>query len=207
MNLDIRRFMFKTIDDLLRKKIVFADECAEYLTKDLCDKAVISSPNSANAYNARGVFYSFNKNYERAVEEFNKAVLINGNDWTIRFNLGYALSKAELYDEAAEHFRKVLSLNPDSNFIDDGRELSVVFGANHMLGACLVFNGKYAESIKYLDSAIKLNPSVYESYSCRATAKMELGDEEGAMKDLKMFSYYADLLNPDADDIISKIVK
>ncbi len=58
-----------------------------------------------------GVFYTKNKEYERAVAEFNKVVEIAPDDAYAHFNLGYIYSEY-LVDrsKAVEHFRRYLTL-------------------------------------------------------------------------------------------------
>ena len=58
-----------------------------------------------------GVFYTKNKEYDRAVAEFEKVVEINPDDSYAQFNLGYIYAEYLVNrDKAVEHFRHYLTL-------------------------------------------------------------------------------------------------
>jgi tetratricopeptide (TPR) repeat protein len=69
-----------------------------------------------------GVFYSKNKDYDRAVAEFEQCVAINPNDASAHFNLGYIYSEYLVNRERAmDHFRHYLRLaksdDPDVDWV------------------------------------------------------------------------------------------
>ncbi|MBI3602450.1 MAG: tetratricopeptide repeat protein [Candidatus Omnitrophica bacterium] len=69
-----------------------------------------------------GVFYTKNKEYDRAVAEFEKGIEINPNDASAHFNLGYIYSEYLVNRKRAmEHFRHFLRLtksdDPDVDWV------------------------------------------------------------------------------------------
>jgi len=69
-----------------------------------------------------GVFYTKNKEYDRAVAEFEKCIEINPNDAFAQFNLGYIYSEYLVNRKMAmEHFRHYLRLaksdDPDVDWV------------------------------------------------------------------------------------------
>jgi len=60
-----------------------------------------------------GKFYFVNGKFDKAIEEFNKAVKLNPKDPEIYYNLGLAYeSKSEL-DEARKMYGKAVEINPN----------------------------------------------------------------------------------------------
>lgn len=60
-----------------------------------------------------GVFFSQQRNYDRAVKEFSRALDFNPNLANAHYNLGYLYSeRLDRHDLALSHFNRFLSLNP-----------------------------------------------------------------------------------------------
>ncbi|MDI6640735.1 MAG: tetratricopeptide repeat protein [Elusimicrobiota bacterium] len=60
-----------------------------------------------------GKFYFVNTKFDKAIEEFKKALKFNPNDPEIYYNLGLAYeSKGEL-DEARKMYEKAVEINPN----------------------------------------------------------------------------------------------
>ncbi|KPK97831.1 MAG: hypothetical protein AMJ95_07135 [Omnitrophica WOR_2 bacterium SM23_72] len=65
---------------------------------------------TANMHYNLGVFYTKNKQYSRAIAEFEKAVELNPQDAHAHFNLGYIYAQyVENRSRAVEHFRKYIN--------------------------------------------------------------------------------------------------
>lgn len=62
--------------------------------------------------NLRGSCYFMQKRYERAIQEFKKATLINPDTLIYHYNLATAYVKIGNYDKAKSEFQKVLQLEP-----------------------------------------------------------------------------------------------
>jgi tetratricopeptide (TPR) repeat protein len=78
------------------------------------NKALIKQ--TANMHYNLGVFYTKNKQYSRAIAEFEKAVELNPEDSHAHFNLGYIYAQyLENRARAVEHFRKYLNLADSSD--------------------------------------------------------------------------------------------
>jgi tetratricopeptide (TPR) repeat protein len=67
-----------------------------------------------------GVFYAGEMNYDRALEEFKKAVDINPNDAKAHYNLGYIYAEQRQDRKKAEYyFRNFLGLTPEDPNADE----------------------------------------------------------------------------------------
>jgi len=97
-----RKFFEKQLDNLPKRFTGMAKE-NEILKKETGDMH----------YNL-GVFYAGEMNYDRALEEFKKAVDINPNDAKAQYNLGYIYAEhRQDWKKAEYYFRNFLGLAPD----------------------------------------------------------------------------------------------
>jgi tetratricopeptide (TPR) repeat protein len=70
------------------------------------------TPDSAHAYNNRGVAYSELGNYRLAIRDYNRAIGIDPDDVMFRFNRGIAFAREEEYHMAAMDFSDVVAMDP-----------------------------------------------------------------------------------------------
>ncbi|HTL70814.1 MAG TPA: tetratricopeptide repeat protein [Candidatus Eisenbacteria bacterium] len=70
---------------------------------------------TANMHYNLGVFFSQQRNYERAVKEFERALEFDPNMANAHYNLGYLYSeRLERHDLALAHFNRFLEINPSA---------------------------------------------------------------------------------------------
>ncbi|MEQ8173349.1 MAG: tetratricopeptide repeat protein, partial [Candidatus Eremiobacterota bacterium] len=65
-----------------------------------------------NGHASLGVLYAKEGQYERAIEELEKAVVINPSSPEIFANLGYIFLMIKEYDKAGEYLSRAIALNP-----------------------------------------------------------------------------------------------
>lgn len=96
-----------------------------------------------------------------SVEEYKKAVELDGNNVIKRYNLGLAYYNEARHDEALDTMKKVLEINKDDRASHD----KVDFSAAQIIGI-IYFNFKNNddEAIKYFDRAISMNPGDGANY-------------------------------------------
>src|SRR5512136_424176 len=75
-------------------------------------RAVEADPRIATAHNALGHHYRRKGLLTKAADEFRSAVLLN-QDYESCFNLGHVLGELEQYGEAADLYRRCLTLDAD----------------------------------------------------------------------------------------------
>ena len=79
------------------------------------DPTTISNPTTAADYHNRGTAYYARKQYEFAVEDFKKAIDLDGNMVDAYYSLGMVLKAIGRKEEAAAAFQKVVDLvTPDT---------------------------------------------------------------------------------------------
>ena len=111
------------------------------------------------------------KIYNRALQEFDKAIKIDPSSFKAYFWRGRVYLKTEQYDEAIADFKMAIKLKPDYS------------KPYHNLGWLYYQEGKYEESIRYLNKAIELEPNNGWAYYTRGRSHFKKGALEMALRD------------------------
>ncbi|HOW75814.1 MAG TPA: tetratricopeptide repeat protein [Candidatus Competibacteraceae bacterium] len=80
---------------------------------DNIDAAIKSEPNNADLYNIRGNNYLMSKNYDKAIQDFTKAIQINTYYKEPYNGLGIAYRNMNQFDKAIQNYSKAISLDPN----------------------------------------------------------------------------------------------
>lgn len=86
-------------------------------------------------------------NYEKALEEFRAAEIIDRNNPAILFNIGITYTRLGLFKTAIDYYQRILSLK--SGFID-------IHSVKKNMGFCYIQTGNYTEALKLLDDVISV---------------------------------------------------
>ncbi|MCM8830993.1 MAG: tetratricopeptide repeat protein [Candidatus Omnitrophica bacterium] len=80
----------------------------------LADKTFIEKDkfNEIQSYINNGIIYFNNKEYQKAIDEFKKALEINPNYYEAYLNLGYVETALKHYNKAIDYFKEVIKLSP-----------------------------------------------------------------------------------------------
>jgi len=154
----------------------------------LWDNAIKVQP-SSKAYDNRAVLYRDEKNYQKAIEYYTKAVHINVIDHEGYTNRGNVYFDLQQYDSAYRDFQKSLSIKPD------------YYTAMDNLGAIYGLRGQFDSSIIILTKALSINPDYAPAYRNRGLAYAQSGHNEEAIKDFERSLK----TQPDDPDIINFI--
>jgi tetratricopeptide (TPR) repeat protein len=126
---------------------------------------------SAEEYFDRGNRKIELKDYQGAINDFNKAINLNPHFTKAYFNRGKVKDYLGDHLGAIEDFNKVIEFNLKLEDAFNNRRVEKVE------------RGYYESVIKDFTQAIKLNPKNEKAYYNRGTTKDKLGDYEGAIKD------------------------
>ena len=74
--------------------------------------AIEQDPDSGHAYNLRGLYYVQTNEFEKALQDFQKAAQFSPWDYDIHNNLGFAFQRLNKYAEAFEEFSIAIKINP-----------------------------------------------------------------------------------------------
>lgn len=76
------------------------------------EQSAALNPKALDALNNLANIYSEEKNYDRAVDLYQKALETDPNNWQTYFNLGIALAEAKREEEAITAFKQAAQINP-----------------------------------------------------------------------------------------------
>jgi tetratricopeptide (TPR) repeat protein len=97
-------------------------------------------------------YYSINENFDKAIEEFNKALELDPKFGRALNDLGYTYLRMGNYIKAIEHFKKYVSLHPD-----DANPLDSLAEAYFQMG-------KLEDAITKFKEALEIKPDLHHSY-------------------------------------------
>lgn len=154
-------------------------------TIDCYEKLLEFGMDTAQIYYELGHLYLQKEDKINSISAFKLAVDNDSENPFYNNSLAYAYSKAELYDDAIEHYQKAISINPDKEWT------SIVCQA---LGSIYAeVKGNIEAGISTYQAGIILDPNNYELY-------LSLGDTYMATYDLdSAIRTYCDaiMLNPE----------
>jgi hypothetical protein len=135
------------------------------------DSAVSHNPNSALAYNNRGLAKNANRDYQGALENYNKAIAISPTYVLAYYNRGN--SKLSLGDNpgALDDYNKAIAFDPDYS------------EAFNNIGWIMYSTGNFHEAIINFNKAIEINPKFLLAYENRSLTRYSLKDLKGAVED------------------------
>ncbi len=169
----------------------FPDNTEEAI--DCYEKLLEFDIDTAQIYYELGHLYLSKEDKLNSLSAFKLAVEKDPENPFFNNSLGYAYAKAELYDDAIEHYQKAISVNPDAEWT------SIVCQA---LGSIYAENkGNLEAAVSTYQAGIILDPKNYDLH-------IALGDIYMADYDLdKAIRAYCDAitLNPDEARAYSKV--
>ncbi len=134
-------------------------------------RAVEADPRIAAAHNSLGHHYRRKGLLTKAADEFRSAVLLN-QDYESCFNLGRVLTELEQYTEAAEFYRRCLSLDSEDP------------SARYELGYALCGQCNFAEALAQFQGLVDKYPEDWELKFALADCHMGLKDHAAAEREL-----------------------
>lgn len=161
---------------------------------------------NANNYLNRGIFYSLTGNYDKSLEDLNKAIELDGHSGIAYFSRANSLYKRQEQIELVSGPNKAVTISMsqkfNSNTSDKEQEVSLDYQQvldDYQLTLFLnpkfffgYYNrayiklklGEYKSAIEDLNRAIELEPEFAEAYFNRGLTKIFLDDVEGGAIDL-----------------------
>ncbi|QPJ60624.1 MAG: SUMF1/EgtB/PvdO family nonheme iron enzyme [Candidatus Nitronauta litoralis] len=110
------------------------------------EQSIALNPKALDVRNNLANIYSEQKDFNRSIELYHKALETDPNNWQTYFNLGIALSEAKRDKEAIEAFRQVAQINP-------GHAPS-----HNVLARLYMEKGKWSSALIHLKTLIQLEP-------------------------------------------------
>ena len=130
-----------------------------------------SPHDKAFAYYNRGLAYYYKGDFDRAIEDFNKALELDPNYIGAHYNRGLAYYYKGDFDRAIEDFNKALELDP--NYI----------GTYYNRGLAYYYKGDFDRAIEDFNKALELDPNYIGIYYNRGLAYYYKGDFDRVIED------------------------
>ncbi len=112
--------------------------------------------------------------YTEAINDYNKAIVLDSNDDATYIDRGKAYIKNENYIKAEEDFKYIIKKNNKSKHSE---------AAYYYLAQICYYSSQYKEAIEYYTRLLMLAPDDAEAYFNRAAAKGMNMDVEGSISD------------------------
>ena len=167
-------------------------------------KAIEINSENSDVYNDRGSTYRLLEKYEDALNDYDKAIVLNKK--AIYYNNRGSLKvKMEKFDEAIDDYTSAIVLDSNYYLAINNRGMAKLgikdyTGAIHDFNLCLEKNKdyyasisnrgiayykikKYKEAIEDFDYILTINPSDASTYLHRGNTKEMIRDNEGACQD------------------------
>ncbi len=120
---------------------------------DLANAALASGVQDAYLYNIRGMVYQERQDFERAIDDFGKAIRLDGSRPEFYSNRGIAWQSRADVENAERDFRQAVALGPD-------------FATAHFnLGVLLHLIGNSSAGIPFLERVTALTPDDSEAWT------------------------------------------
>jgi protein O-mannosyl-transferase len=124
-------------------------------------------------YNNRGTAYGKMGQYDKALEDLDKAIMLYPDYSDAYSNRGIIYSKIGLLDSALQSFNKAVALKPNAAEAYSNR------------GVAYAMNGQYDKALEDYDRAIELNQDYAVSYYNRGKLFLNTGKQERALADFQ----------------------
>ncbi len=143
---------------------------SETLWSDVIEKI----PNSAVAYNNRGLYYFGKEQYPQGLADYTKAIEANPKYFEAYFNRGGIYLNINQYRQAIEDFSKAIALNPNYS-------VTFRYRADAYNGL-----GKPDSAMLDYNNAIQVNPDSPDPYCNRGNLYLKTGRFDQAIVDFKL---------------------
>ena len=154
---------------------------------DILTRAIIEYPDDASLIGTRGsLLLSQDRVYE-ALVDLDKAVTLAPDSAVLLVNRSQAYRKFARFQEAIADLDKAVALSPD------------LVPARFNRGVLLYEEAKYKQALADFDVCVQVAPDTAGPYFNRAVTRDALGDQAGAVVDMKRFIELAD--NPEWEKV------
>jgi tetratricopeptide (TPR) repeat protein len=148
---------------------------------DFWNDIVIKSPQKARPFNGRGVAYMNAGDIDSAMEDFKEALRLRPMYTTALYNIAKCHIANENYSEAIDFLIKALEA-PYTEIPKGQIQLTI--------GIVYLRLQQPDRALKYFNTALDVNPDLYNVYYYRALVFAEQGDYPKALEQLNIFLRY-----------------
>ena len=126
------------------------------------------------AYAYRGVAFERGGRFDKAIEDYERAIALNPSYYQAYNNMGALLGKMSLFARAMEYFNKAIAISPD--YTD----------AYYNRGVTYALVDQFGPALEDFNKAILLNPSDATAYVERGNLHLRMGNRDLAVADFRI---------------------
>ncbi len=142
--------------------------------KEAAEKALELDASLAEAFTSIGkVLGWYEWDFEGAVQELERAIVLNPNYAEAHFTLGSVLPCLGRLDQAIPEIRRALELDPLS------------WNVSYWLARFLLYQGDYDGSIEQCRETLEMHPRLHRAYFTMGHAHLQKGDPEAALAEYR----------------------
>ncbi|MDJ0555567.1 MAG: tetratricopeptide repeat protein [Microcoleaceae cyanobacterium MO_207.B10] len=153
------------------KQKQWEESIIQYELAGMTEKAEKCRQQATHELYNQGLIKLQKRNNTGALEDYNRALNLNPNNYQSYNNKGIAIAQLGNFREAIENFQQALELNPKDP------------QSHHNLGAAYAELGELNQAIEYFSKALELNPKDSQTYYNLAVVRFKIGDKQGALLD------------------------
>lgn len=120
----------------------------------------------------RASIYEVTEDYENALNDLNKAYILDSGSYTLLYRKANAEFLLKRYNDAKMDYQRMLRIN--------NRSTEALIG----LSRIAVVEDNYAVANEFADNAVDINPHSSDMYIRRASIRKSMGNNNGAVEDL-----------------------
>jgi tetratricopeptide (TPR) repeat protein len=139
----------------------------------LWENVVRNGPEKARGYNGLGLAYQHASRYDKAIENYGKAIALAQDYAAPYVNRGVLQGQAGLFDKAIEDFNHAVAINPA--FAEAYSDRGIVYA----------LSGRYDRAVDDFNKALALNQNLAEAYFNRGKLYLKKGQKELATADFQ----------------------
>jgi tetratricopeptide (TPR) repeat protein len=146
----------------------------------------------AGIYNRRGIAYTRIREYDKAIADYNEAILHDISNSDVFYNRGLAYRRKGDFDHAiTDHTRAITGYDPARHPLYYKRDYFKARGD--------AYGGKedFPHAVADYDEAVKLDPKFARALYNRGVAKQKLGDNAGGDADIAQAKTLQDDIGPE----------
>ncbi len=142
-------------------------------SKSACEKSISLAADSAAGYTCLGMAYNETGQYEKAIEQFQRALTLDPSNDDIYRGMAFAYQHVGRFDDAEATYRKAIDMRPQ------------YAGGYNWLGKFLYGRGRYTEAVDAFRHATDLSPDSFRGYYNLGGAYISAGKYDDALAALQ----------------------
>jgi tetratricopeptide (TPR) repeat protein len=157
-------------------------------------KALDISPTFLTAHLLAGQFYAGSGDYEKAIQHYKTAIMLNAKYYPAWLELGRAFVNLERFIEAEEGLKKVLDLNPDAPGLPQENEVAAS-DAHYLLGQIAISRSELTEAASELQQSLHRARNV-DAMSALGYVLYRRGDLDAALMQYETVLRFQQIIMP-----------